>query len=88
MSVMSMMSIEEALAAHIEKDLITGPKIKLELDTSLVGIVDSSGVLELAMWIESTYDFSVDFEDITAEDFGTVRRLADWIRRSSKTGGA
>jgi len=80
--------IEEALTAHIENDLVTGPKIKLELDTSLVGIVDSSGVLELAMWIESTYDFSVDFEDITAEDFGTVRRLADWIRRSSKTGGA
>ena len=88
MSVMSMMSIEEALTVHIENNLVTGPRLKLELDTSLVGIVDSSGVLELAMWIESTYNFSVDFEDITAEDFGTIRRLADWIRRSSKTGGA
>jgi hypothetical protein len=39
--------------------------------------------MELTVWIESTFEFSVEIDDITPENFGTIRRLADWIRRNS-----
>jgi hypothetical protein len=31
-------------------------------------------------WIETTFGFSVEVDDVTPEDFGTIRRLAEWIR--------
>jgi acyl carrier protein len=74
--------IEELVKSHIETELTSGRILKLELDTDLVGIVDSTGVLELAVWIENTFGFSVEIDEITPEDFGSVRALAAWIRKS------
>jgi acyl carrier protein len=74
--------IEDLVKSHIETDLTLERSLKLELDTDLVGIVDSSGVLELAVWIENTFGFSVEIDEITPEDFGSVRALAAWIRRN------
>ena len=77
------MNIEETLKAHIGKELISGEKTDLDLDTDLIGLVDSTGVMELTVWIESTFGFSVEIDDITPENFGTIRHLAVWIRRNS-----
>jgi acyl carrier protein len=74
--------IEALVKSHIETELTSGRILKLELDTDLVGIVDSTGVLELAVWIENTFGFSVEIDEITPEDFGSVRALATWIRKN------
>jgi len=76
------MEIEDLIKAHIETE--TGPNrnLDIQLDTSLAGIVDSSGVLELVTWIEDTFGFTVEIDQITPDDFGSLRRIADWIRRS------
>jgi acyl carrier protein len=73
-------NIEELVISHIETELALGRSLKLELDTDLVGIIDSTGVLELAVWIENTFGYSVEIDQITPEDFGSVRALAAWIR--------
>ena len=72
--------IEDRVKSHIETELALGRSLKLELDTDLVGIIDSTGVLELAVWIENTFGYSVEIDQITPEDFGSVRALAAWIR--------
>jgi acyl carrier protein len=74
--------IEELVKSHIETELIVGRSLELELDTDLVGIIDSTGVLELAVWIENTFGYSVEIDEITPEDFGSVRALAAWIRKN------
>lgn len=74
--------IEELVKSHIETELAVGRSLKLELDTDLVGIIDSTGVLELAVWIENTFGYSVEIDEITPEDFGSVRALAAWIRKN------
>jgi acyl carrier protein len=74
--------VQNLVKSHIETELASGRNIRLELDTDLTGIVDSTGVLELAVWIENTFGFAVEIEEITAEDFGSVRALASWIRKS------
>jgi len=76
-------NIEETLKAYIGEELISGEKIDLDLDTDLIGLIDSTGVMELTVWIESTFGFSAEIDDITPENFGTIRRLADWIGRNS-----
>jgi acyl carrier protein len=81
-------NVEDAVKAHIEADLLSDRKVDLTPDTNLSGIVDSSGVLELAMWIENTFDFSVELDQISAADFATIRSLSDWIRRNvARAGG-
>ena len=76
------MSIEELVKAHIETELVVDRKLDLKPDTSLVGIVDSSGVLELVIWMENTFGVSVELDQITPQDFGYVRSLADLIRKN------
>jgi len=74
--------IENLVKSHIETELSSAQHLELAFDTDLVGIIDSTGVLELAVWIENTFGYSVEIDEITPEDFGTVRALAAWIRRS------
>ena len=76
-------SIEETLAAYIGKELATGQAVELTPNTNLIGVLDSTGVVELTVWIESTFGFSVEIDDITPENFGTIRNLSDWIRKNT-----
>jgi acyl carrier protein len=77
------MSIEDTLTAYIGKELASGPKVEIGPDTNLIGLLDSTGVVELTVWIESQFGFSVEIDDITPENFGTVRNLSNWIRKNT-----
>ena len=76
------MSIEELVKVHIETELAPDRKLDLQPDTSLVGIVDSSGVLELVIWMENTFGVAVELDQITAQDFQSIRSLSDLIRKN------
>jgi acyl carrier protein len=76
------MEIEDTLKAFIEKQLASGGPLNLDLDTNLVGLVDSTGIMELTVWIENSFGFSVEIDDITPENFGTIRALSAWVRRN------
>jgi acyl carrier protein len=80
------MDIEETLRTFIGQQLASGKLGDLGLDTNLIGVVDSTGVMELTVWIENTFGFSVEIDDITPENFGTVRSLGAWVRRNTKPG--
>jgi acyl carrier protein len=45
------------------------------------GIVDSTGVLELILFVEETYGITVANEDVLPENFDSVTKLAAFIRR-------
>jgi acyl carrier protein len=44
------------------------------------GIVDSTGVLELILFVEETFGVQVSDEDVTPENFDSVARLTTYIR--------
>ncbi len=44
------------------------------------GIVDSTGVLELVLFIEESYGLSVADADLTPENFDSVANLAAYVR--------
>ena len=76
------MSIEELVKTHIETELVADRKLDLRPDTSLVGIVDSSGVLELVIWMESEFGVTVELDQITPQDFASIRSLSELIRKN------
>lgn len=43
------------------------------------GIVDSLGILEIVAYIQTNYNVRVNDEDITAENFDTVKNIAEYI---------
>ena len=81
------MSIEIQVRSHILGDfLFTDDETKLRDTDSFLeeGIVDSTGVLELVMFVEEKFGVQVDDEDIVPENFDSVERLARYVRH--KTG--
>lgn len=47
------------------------------------GIVDSTGILELVMFVEETFAIEVDDEDLVPDNFDSVDKLARYIARKS-----
>jgi acyl carrier protein len=45
-----------------------------------MGIVDSTGVLDLVAFVEESFGISVADREITPENFDSIRRLADFIK--------
>jgi acyl carrier protein len=56
----------------------------INLEESLVdtGIIDSFGLIEIASYIEKHYTVSVLTEDMTRENFGSVKKIVQFILRS------
>jgi acyl carrier protein len=52
-------------------------------DDSLLeaGIIDSTGVLELVTFLESTYGIRVDDADVVPENLDTIGRIAAYVQR-------
>lgn len=45
------------------------------------GWLDSAALMELIVWFETTYDLSIDQNQITVENFGTVNAMAAFYER-------
>ncbi|HEY75935.1 MAG TPA: acyl carrier protein [Thermoflexia bacterium] len=78
------MSVETLIRRYIlENFLFTDDESTLRDDASFLeeGIVDSTGVLELVMFVEETFGITVEDEEILPENFDSVEKLAGYIRR-------
>ena len=47
------------------------------------GIVDSTGVLELVLFVEETFQVTVEDQEIVPENFDSVNKLAAYIQRKA-----
>lgn len=46
-----------------------------------LGIIDSTGVLELVGFLEETYDISVEDEELVPDNLDTVNNLVSFVER-------
>lgn len=77
------MSMETLIRNYIlENFLFTDDNGQLQNDASFLeeGIVDSTGVLELVMFVEETFGTTVEDEEIMPENFDSVEQLARYVR--------
>jgi acyl carrier protein len=63
--------------------LFDGGNAELDNAASLMeeGIVDSTGVLELVLFVEETWGLTVDHADLLPEHFDSVNALAHYVER-------
>ncbi len=81
------MSIETEIRRYIlENFLFTDDESALRDDASFLeeGIVDSTGVLELVMYVEETFGIEVADEEIVPENFDSVEKLARYVRAKTR----
>ena len=79
------MNIEETVLKYVATELAGGKQV--ELDTQLVGLIDSTAIMELVVWIESTFGFSVEIDAITPENFGSVRLISAFVKSNTAQAG-
>ena len=49
------------------------------------GIIDSMGVMDLVTFVGSNFGVQVEPADVTPDNFDSVSKLADFIRRKTKS---
>ena len=49
-------------------------------------ILDSVAMMELVLWSEGHFDFTVDTDDLTPENFATLNAIMDYIDRRVEQG--
>lgn len=83
------MSISDQIRSHVlENFMFTSDSGRLKNDASFLeeGIVDSTGVLELVMFVEESFGIAVEDEEILPDNFDSVNALADYVKRTLNGG--
>jgi acyl carrier protein len=60
----------------------------IEDDASLLesGIVDSTGIVEVASFLETRFDIELEDDDLTAANLDSIQRIAAFVGRKQATG--
>lgn len=58
--------------------------LKYDQEIPATGLLDSAALMELILWFETTYDLSIDQDQITLENFGTINAMADYRERHAE----
>lgn len=86
---MRQQSVDEGSARRAIRDKVTALARRRGIDaTSLkdsdvlpeTGVLDSAGILELILWVETTFDLSIDQDALTVENFGSIDAIATYLR--------
>lgn len=78
--------IQQKLLDFITRNFLVDED-EIVLDESLVdqGIIDSFGLIEIASFMETDFSIYVQEEQMNRENFGSVIKLVNFIKREMKT---
>lgn len=82
-----MSAVKEQIRNFIASNFMSGGDTsKLTDETSLerAHIVDSAGVMDIILFLEETFGFTVETEDAVPENFDTVANIAAYVERKQK----
>ena len=73
------------IRSYIVSNFLFGDESSLKDDTSFMesGILDSTGVLELVTFLESTYGVKVQDQEMVPENLDSVNRAAAFVARKA-----
>src|SRR5690242_11726762 len=79
------MQIENKIREFILKNLYYAEDSHIGDDDSFLetGVIDSMGVMELVTFIQSEFRVEAAQQEIVVENFDSIRKLADFVRRKS-----
>ncbi len=73
--------MHDQIATFISADLLKDPTRKIAFNEKLIssGLVDSFSLVDLALYIEETFDARIDDTELTADVFDTIEELVALI---------
>ncbi len=74
----------------VTRNFFVSDAARLTDDASLLdlGVVDSTGVLEIIAFVESTFGLSVDDDEIVPANLDSIERIAAYVDRKLAAKGA
>jgi acyl carrier protein len=74
--------IKDKLKTYILDYFVKESGIKLTDDTSFLdeGIIDSTGVMELVAFLEMTFEFRIEDEEIVPDNFDSINKLLKFVQ--------
>ncbi len=74
--------VKDTVMDYIRENFIFGRKdFELKPDQSLIenGIIDSTGILELVMFIEETYSIQIKDEELVPENLDSIENIIRFL---------
>ncbi|MEE8120545.1 MAG: acyl carrier protein [Anaerolineales bacterium] len=73
--------MQDQIATYISSELLKDPTRKIAFDEALIssGLIDSFSLVDLALYIEETFDARIDDTELTADVFDTIEELVALI---------
>lgn len=77
------MNYAETVRHFVVENFLFGDGESLKKDTSFLekGIIDSTGILELVMFLEETYNIKIEDDELTPENLDNLKNIAKFIER-------
>ncbi|MBF6613469.1 MAG: acyl carrier protein [Chloroflexi bacterium] len=87
---MTAIEIEAHIRDFLTNNFIFDPSFQLGSNDSLMenGVIDSTGVLELIMWLETNFDITVGDNEVLPENLDAVYSLTNYVQRKLMAGMA
>ncbi len=83
-------SIKRQLRKFIDENLIKDQKDKVVDDNDSFfekNVIDSTGVLELVLFLEQTFGFAVEDEEIVPENLDSIKSLLAYVQLKLEQAG-
>jgi acyl carrier protein len=76
-----MSSFEERVRTFVVENFLFGDGDTLKGDTSFLeeGVMDSTGILELVMYLEETYGIRIQDDELVPENLDTLGNIAAYL---------
>ena len=77
------MALKEQIQSYIVECFLLGDATDLEPEQSLLesGVVDSTGILELVMFLEETYHIEVADKEMVPENLDSIANISAFVER-------
>ncbi len=79
------MNASVVLKEYIREELMNGSNGELDESENLLaaGIIDSLGILRLVSFVEEKFGIEVPDEDVTIDNFQSVKSMSDYVASQS-----
>ena len=78
----TMDDIGHEIRSFLVDNFLSGRNEKLSDDEQLLGnVVDSTGVVEFVVFLQERFEITVEDEEVTAENLGSVQHATTFIER-------
>ncbi len=79
------MNASVVLKEYIREELMNGSSSELDESENLLaaGIIDSLGILRLVSFVEEKFGIEVPDEDVTIDNFQSVKSMSDYVASQS-----